>query len=333
MGFWAGFLDAHYKAEDRRERRELFMKEQKERRQNMLLSLAERRRKNTRTTGSRGTAAENSAAKLQAYGQKLMEWGVPEAKISELMATGDVDGMGDLVDSLTGYKAEFASLGEELPSTWAVDAVENATTVDARTIQYDNSYLYDALDITEGERKKYGFPEYDEEVVPGAIVSEPPVRTEKLDPNEIDQMQELVVNPARSRASAEIQRINSAIGKMDENVPQSVRTYVTDRSKKVQSALDSAGGDDPNFAPLVGLFGSEFYKDVAEYYPRIEDAPFDPVLKEAIQYDPFTFSVSELGIQQPGMTPEQTRQAATEFGYWLRQLGILTENDTLRFVP
>lgn len=314
MGFWTGVAQAYRDIDEKRtqerrlqEERELQQKRIEEERAYQEKVRQEERaferdlfdRKLRTTLGQtlleqrmERASSGQSADELASYGKTLLGYGVDEKLVSRAVATGDTEALGSLVSTIeSNYeKAQEAGYGDDYITT-VNNTLQQAEFEPATTQPVDLSGVQELLG-TDLSPETLGLTDY-ETTVPGALVYQPPVYTERGDPGEYGELEERIANNALAQARSESRRLTQAISTLqdrlefaadgdEESYLRGLISNATERLTEVQGAVESYTGESKDAFGLLNTYGTGAVESTLESFPRFDLNSLAPTYQDNI---------------------------------------------------
>ena len=299
--FAAGFVGRLGDIEDEKRQAkredERIEKEWERRRQERMENLMERRREvairlaassNSYLGASSSSSSGNEkGSELAAYGQFLVKQGVDKDRVARLMATNDVDGLGELVGQIKDAQSSYRKIGEDFTPELLNDLVENTISIDGDTYTIDTGNFFESLGIN---KEDYDFSPEELAVMgegksvtrPGKILTGADIEPrERYSPQEIEKLQEVVAQEALNTATKEFQGYNKMIVDLNEggalynalggdsDVISDFRSFALDRAVQIEKALEQQKSG--SFIDLMDMYGQTSFQKLDDYY-RLSEA-------------------------------------------------------------
>lgn len=296
MSFWNDFAEGFvpaYQAGLERKHKEKLLNEQ--RAMDLAKSLPELRKRNQERTATATRIANASA--------RLVRLGADQEAINRLQATGDVDGLESLVESLdktvAGYREQNRPIPQDIISATINSAVLSPATTQEIDLTGIPSQVRDTL-------IDMGYTQDDlTYMAPGKISYDTPVVVEQPKLEDMERLEKRVVSAAVNRARQELATISEVQGSLNEMIIGNQEGVDTDtikedlailsrRAAQITGAIEAAGNaENPVYVDVFKLYGSSYMEDLLQQFPQYRDAPFNPAMAENLNQNVISIPTME----------------------------------------
>lgn len=285
-GFWVGFNESLDKQLDRGLKEKLFNAEKNEQRKARMLELTGKRLERERERMS-------SASRLNAATMRLEQYGVDSEVIEGMRSTGDLEGMEKVIGELDGLTTGYEEQGRPVPTN-AINSYLEGVVLAPATVERVDLTGIDLSDFYD-----YGYTDEDIEAMttftsPGTISAKPPVVVEQPSLEDLSRVERMAIGNAADRAAGELKSINRALGVIMKDMEaggdqftEADQEAVLSRQMQIKEAIDMSQGDNPVYAPLVSLYGKQYFDNILASYPQFSNSPFSPAFTESFGQNPF----------------------------------------------
>ena len=233
-----------------------------------------------KTSDKGGAAATKSDVRLE---MKVLtdRYNISEEQVTKLYADGGATAVTDAYNKAIDIDNKLKSgnyLGgglTEILGSLLDEAIRVAPTV--KDIDYDALEKELGVEIDQSMREAIG----DTYEIPGAVDIQEPVLLEKVDTTDLNDFEKRILASALSRNSIEKDRIDRRLAAFTKRTDLSdrekeERDWLLERLNVIEEAKKAV--DNKNIAPIIGLYGSIYVRQLEEYFPNMKGAPLDPAL-------------------------------------------------------
>lgn len=316
-GMWRGLLAGYQDVEAKRMAREQKEEELLERRKALALNFAMQYGTAPGSSSGGGAPGAPGGSSIEHQAQILKtRFGVSDDVIERVAGAGS-SALTSVVDTLESQRLRFENDGLEFPADQVASIMDTLVLTPSSQDTFDfsqlESYIGQELDPIEREMIQR------QQQRPSQLYTPEPAYMSPVEIKDINELEERAMNSVRQSATVEMGSLNSALNTIntaEENTSdpnrvarlEKAKQWILSRQTQVNEALSSAQGDQGNPFGLVNLYGNEFFQQMFEANPRLQNALLSPVFQTATTPQPKKVdSVETLGI--------------------LRQLNIVQEGD------
>ena len=190
-------------------------------------------------------------------------YGLSDEKVSDVYGKGGLTGLKNLHDMAVKLNEQLSTgdyVGETSLSTLLGTAIESAVFTESTSEPYD----WEKIEATLGEKVMPDLKElFGSAVTPSTLNFEPVNLREQMSISDLNNLRNNMSEELNAQASSELSKLTDIIS--EEGGDEAVKNWAAQRATDITKAKRSGSNDD--MEPLLSIFGSEYYKKVAETYP------------------------------------------------------------------
>lgn len=298
-GMWTGLLAGYKDVEAKKAAREAHEAQLLEKRKGMAMQLAMK----YGTSGLADTVGgapsqESGGSSIEHLSKVLAGEGIDESVITKMAASGGAVALDKAYKVIQDKKKEYNDVDRTVDPQVFNDIFGTMVS----TASPDNPVDFAKLE----EQFGVAFEPYEKELIQ-AGARRPTQVDFRVDPiigapkiEEVDKLEARALSVITSSGESEIRSLDAALNQINEAEEagtgqdlKEAKQWIVNRQTAVKDAVKSASGTGGNPAPLIKLYGNDFFNKMFEADERFKQVPLSPMFAERGETTPKVFTSYE----------------------------------------